>query len=508
LTISPTPSRAPSLAARPEVLSLAIGALRVPFGLRAGRLYEPLQVKGGLECGCTCPGCGARLVARHSPSGRVASNFAHHAGADCASGFETAVHLAAKRLIADRMTLFLPSVVARVPGTGIRGKDHGREVLLAPAGVRNLDDVRVEEDFGPIRPDLVVAIEGQEVLVEIAVTHFVDEAKLAFIQAIGLPALEIDLSELRAMNFEALENALFTDSQKAQWLWHPEREQERARLQALVDADLVLDKESRATGESLPLFEDAEEDEAGRADLLRRRETAQREYLLHRSRKPEVPALEFGIPATTESEHLRKALSLLGTDEARLREVLPVHVTPTRAIAAAPLVWQGAVLAGLVLRGPFSGSGELTSQEVRAWIQERFEVPGDEETSSRVLWQFLRGLEERKLLHHRGRQRFVVTVVGWPSARSLVADRREGGVVPLAWLQDWPPNHVTNRLAEVFGEMFGSSERWRPLGGLLQSVREQESPEATVHHYAKRGLDTSKVRQFFLAAGFVRLAGA
>jgi len=175
------------------VLTPANRSLQVPFGLREGRLYEPLQVESGLKCGCTCPGCGAPLVARHSPSGRVASNFAHYAGSDCASGFETAVHLAAKQLIDDRKMLFLPVLVARASGTGISGKDFGREVPLRPAGVRNLNAVLVEERLGSIRPDLVVANGRQKVLVEIAVTHFVDDVKLARIQGLGMPAVEIDL---------------------------------------------------------------------------------------------------------------------------------------------------------------------------------------------------------------------------------------------------------------------------------------------------------------------------
>lgn len=482
-------------------------SLRVPFGLREGRLYEPLQVESGLKCGCTCPGCGAPLVARHSHSGKVTSNFAHHDADDCATGFETAVHLAAKQLIADRMALFLPEVIARAQGIDISGKDLSRERLLSPAGARELTAVRVEECLGIIRPDLVVAIGRQEVLVEIAVTHFVDEVKRARIQALGMPAVEFDLSELREMNFDALEIALFTDAQQAEWVWHPERDAEKARLLALVDADLAREKESRATGETLSLFEEAEEDEAGQAELARRREHAQREYLIQRSRKPEMPPRESGNRDLSASEQLRKAMALLGTDEARLREVLPVPVTPTHAIAAAPLVWQAAVLSGLILRGPLGRVVELSSKVVRDWIQERFTVPGDENAFGVAVWQYLDGLRELGLLHHQGRQRFVVAVSGWPSARAVVADARQGGIVPLAWLQDWPPDHVVKQLAGVFGEMYGASSRWKPLGGLLPEIREREPAEATVGYYADKGLEASKVRQFFLAAGFVRLAG-
>ena len=67
----------------------AIAAARtpepVPFGLKDGRLYEPLQVERGLACSCTCPGCGARLVAKHAPSGKVRPHFAHDKESDCAT---------------------------------------------------------------------------------------------------------------------------------------------------------------------------------------------------------------------------------------------------------------------------------------------------------------------------------------------------------------------------------------------------------------------------------------
>ena len=32
--------------------------LRVPFGLRQGRLYPPQGTERGLACECVCPGCG------------------------------------------------------------------------------------------------------------------------------------------------------------------------------------------------------------------------------------------------------------------------------------------------------------------------------------------------------------------------------------------------------------------------------------------------------------------
>lgn len=132
----------------------------------------------------------------------------------------------------------------------------------------------------------------------------------------------------------------------------------------------------------------------------------------------------------------------------------------------------------------------------------------DDEEALRVAeWQYLDGLQKRGLLHHEGRQRFLVTVSGWSTARAVVADARQGSVVSMAWVWEWPEGDVVTRLAEVFGKVHGASEKCRRLGGLRSEGGGHESADATVLHYAETGLDALKVRRFFLAAGFVRLAG-
>ena len=497
----------PGLVERLVPLNPVSRSLHIPFGLREGRLYEPSEVVRGLECGCTCPGCGAPLVARHSPLGKVVSHFAHHAGADCASGFESAVHLAAKQLIADWHEVYLPVVRAHVSGVGVSGATFSGHKLLSPAGLTTLSSVRVEEPRGSIRPDLLVALKGQEVLVEIAVTHFVDDVKLARIRLLGLPAVEIDVSGLREMNFEALKNALFTEAQKSEWLWHPEREQEVARLQALMDADLARDREAWVKAEAFLRQEEAAAKAARQLKEKLERIDAQKEREVGWKKKTEVQRRAADFRDASDSEKLSKVLEYLGADEAQLREFLPVHVAPRGAIAAAPLVWQAAVFSGLIHRALSRGPAELTSEAVQAWIQERFDVPGDEKALGVAMWQYLEGLQKLGLLHHQGQQRFLVAVSGWTNARALVADARQGGVVPLAWVRDWPQGDAVTRLAGVFGKMFGASDKWLRLAVLPPEVRGHETVEDRVRHYAESGLDASRVRRFFLAAGFVRLAG-
>jgi competence CoiA-like predicted nuclease len=87
--------------------------LRVPFGLRDGLLYEPRQVSNGKACGCICPGCQHPLVAKQNAQ---TPHFAHAPGEDCNNGTETAIHLAAKQLIAERMEVSIPAVVLHLSG--------------------------------------------------------------------------------------------------------------------------------------------------------------------------------------------------------------------------------------------------------------------------------------------------------------------------------------------------------------------------------------------------------
>lgn len=191
--------------------------LRVPFGLDGDKLFEPSQVPNGKACGCVCPACKRPLVAKQKSS---TPHFAHAPGEDCAKALETAVHLAAKQLIAARRELRLPAVTFFnhwAPKASIN--------IVCAEQVVKLDSVEVEIWLDDMRPDLLVTIGNEKYLVEIAVTHFVDEAKYQKIQTRKIPTIEIDAASLkRNFTFSALEELLFTSTYPATWLYHPQPE--------------------------------------------------------------------------------------------------------------------------------------------------------------------------------------------------------------------------------------------------------------------------------------------
>ena len=84
-----------------------------------GRIVHIGDVPSGLACNCKCPGCGRRMIAYKGK--KKAHYFGHpggHSGPACASAGETALHKFAKRILNDRLEIFLPDKI--VDGHGDR----------------------------------------------------------------------------------------------------------------------------------------------------------------------------------------------------------------------------------------------------------------------------------------------------------------------------------------------------------------------------------------------------
>lgn len=62
----------------------------------------------GKKCKCVCPGCGAALIAKHAEKDLVTPHFQHWHEGNCISGWESAIHLAAKQLIEQQRIIFVP----------------------------------------------------------------------------------------------------------------------------------------------------------------------------------------------------------------------------------------------------------------------------------------------------------------------------------------------------------------------------------------------------------------
>jgi competence CoiA-like predicted nuclease len=66
------------------------------YGLKNGEIVNISDVERGLACGCTCLECGAKLEAHQGEKNIY--HFKHHNREERINCYETAIHLASKKL--------------------------------------------------------------------------------------------------------------------------------------------------------------------------------------------------------------------------------------------------------------------------------------------------------------------------------------------------------------------------------------------------------------------------
>lgn len=190
-----------------------------------GAYVRVTDVPSGLDedLRCPAPSCRAPLVARKGRSGRT-EHFAHHAGRTriCEAGRETSAHLLAKDILAERLWLWLPPVVAEF---------DGERIEVAPARKLTFDQAVLEERLGDLIPDVVLHLGDKRLLVEVRVTHECDDAKIAKLKARGLPTVEIDIRKAQHGNHEAITAAIL-ETGKREWLHNALRDEALATLRA------------------------------------------------------------------------------------------------------------------------------------------------------------------------------------------------------------------------------------------------------------------------------------
>ena len=151
--------------------------ISLPCGINEnGNLVYIDNAKNGLDCNCFCPACKQPLVAKNAGTKRE-HHFAHFSVAECEHGYQTALHYMAKDLFLEMQYLtFIKNNVS------VQYK---------------IDNVELECRLNEIIPDILVTCDGKRFIVEIFVTHAVDDIKKQKIRDMKFSAIEIDLSRFR-----------------------------------------------------------------------------------------------------------------------------------------------------------------------------------------------------------------------------------------------------------------------------------------------------------------------
>lgn len=200
---------------------------------------EVPQNMSGLTCGCICAYCKRPLQAC-SLNGKVRSYFRHHSENRsnnleeqtiyCNTNIanETALHKMAKQIIAQEKKIYLPCKNITVKEAGIKDLPQKVENAipcfeLREAHMIEAQSVELEKHLDNFTPDIVFTMGQRELLIEVFVSHRVDEDKRQKAEKYGSAMLEIDLSSFigNPISSEKLRDILLGEEKYRKWIYYP-----------------------------------------------------------------------------------------------------------------------------------------------------------------------------------------------------------------------------------------------------------------------------------------------
>lgn len=237
--------------------------------------------ENGDECNCICPKCGDKLTAR-TLGKKNKPCFAHSNKEQCEGSLETALHLFAKEVLKKHKKVKVPQLQIHYTigknydeiAAGIydemydysnrKNYEYGNEFedietkemvdfeyeyedienevkITEKEGYKEFDEVVEEVNMVNIKSDIVLYKDNTEILVEIKVTHEVDENKKKKIKEQKKTAIEIDLNidDIDYYNFDRdkVEDLIVNSARNKEWIYNYEHVKKKQKLISyLLDA--------------------------------------------------------------------------------------------------------------------------------------------------------------------------------------------------------------------------------------------------------------------------------
>ncbi|MFI3189098.1 hypothetical protein BCS42_11695 [Crenothrix sp. D3] len=219
---------------------MQLNNVKLPFGLIDDKLKHIDDVPNGRACGCVCPKCKRPLEARNKGKIR-ASYFAHYNSEECSGATETAVHRMAKQIIAESKVIKTPIFNKTPEKRDIQYNSHyGKSVKFDSQEIKT-EQAILEEQRQGYKPDITLIYKNRPLLVEIKVTHKVDEDKQLKVKNNNEEMIEIDLSDIDSeilLDMAKFENYVIYEAPR-HWIHNPHGEwlyqQSYNELNARVD---------------------------------------------------------------------------------------------------------------------------------------------------------------------------------------------------------------------------------------------------------------------------------
>lgn len=355
--------------------------LGTPFGLRDGRIVAPGDVQSGAACGCVCPGCGGLLVAKKGSIKRW--HFSHLNAEPHDSCAESAIHAAAKQVLLEHGELMVPEFSIDISARALDGRKVYEHEVLSPVRRIRFDRTVPEETIGDIRPDVVGYRGERRLLVEMYFRHRVDLEKREKLVRLGIPAIEIDLSDLEVgIGFDAVKERVVTAIVEKEWLVYPRSGEHLAyleeKLQARVDAA----------------------NDAHRCKLERRK--VEREKLAALTKSQQISSAGFDIAFSLWTPDEQNAWL---RDQLGLTTEVPAFLSrqsyPATVIKASPFLFQASIFEKFIYR---SAQGtRLIVKPIYQCLRQRFNLSLHEGDAHRLaITLYLEYLVRARFLHRGG----------------------------------------------------------------------------------------------------------
>ncbi|WP_456264679.1 hypothetical protein [Caballeronia grimmiae] len=153
-------------------------------------------------------------------------HFAHAVDMNCSSAGETALHLAVKQSILDGNRIGVPALEVDATATVDGYTRYASRVINAT--IVPYSSPRTEVRIADVIADAVVQSHGQELIVEVAVTHKVDDEKLGKLRKLRRAALELQAWTLpRTAGWDELREFLAGATDRRAWLFNGREDIER-----------------------------------------------------------------------------------------------------------------------------------------------------------------------------------------------------------------------------------------------------------------------------------------
>ena len=286
-------------------------------------ISEMAEKDRGKACECICLCCGRPLVAKLG-RGKKTAHFAHLAeegrttcSADEAN--ESGLHKIAKEIVCKSEYIWLPQVTISEqndPDRNMEDYNQQEPLLLGEKFKVRYQNAGTEVPFDGFKPDVCIFRERKNILIEIAVTHYVDAEKYSRIKMAQMPTVEINIAEFikdykageneSIRDFEEkLKDALIESVENKIWIYHPS---ENEGIQKLCERNRELEIEYQQN--RIKILKEQEE--------RKKREEAQEIWIQEQKRLRERIDAEVERLHTDEPYYLSCKAKTQGADTAVL----------------------------------------------------------------------------------------------------------------------------------------------------------------------------------------------